>query len=125
MKIAISSTGPDLDSQVDPRFGRCRYFLIIDRETREFEAVQNPHVLTMGGAGIQSAQLVANKGAEVILTGNCGPNAFQTLSAVGVKVIVGIAGTVREAIERYKRGDLQPATQPSVASGCGPNSGSR
>ncbi len=125
MKIAVSSTGPDLDSQVDPRFGRCRYFIIIDRETREFEAVQNPHVLTMGGAGIQSAQLVANKGAEVILTGNCGPNAFQTLSAVGVKVIVGIAGTVREAIERYKKGGLRPATQPSVASGRGPNSGSR
>ena len=117
MKIAVSSTGPDLDSQVDPRFGRCRYFIIIDRETMEFEAVRNPNVMTMGGAGIQSAQLVANKGAEVILTGNCGPNAFQTLSAAGITVIVGVPGTVREAIERYKRGEFRPATQPSVAAG--------
>jgi predicted Fe-Mo cluster-binding NifX family protein len=117
MKIAVSSTGPDLDSEIDPRFGRCRYFIIIDQETMKFEAVQNPHVLTTGGAGIQSAQLVANKGAEVILAGNCGPNAFQTLSAAGIKVIVGALGTVREAIERYKRGELQPATQPSVAGG--------
>lgn len=123
MKIVVSSTGPGLDSQVDPRFGRCAYFIIVDAETMDFEAIENPNVMAMGGAGIQSAQLVANKGAEVVLTGNCGPNAFQTFSAAGVKVVVGVVGTVRDAVERFKRGELQPTMQPSVASHFGVGQG--
>lgn len=122
MKVGVSSTGPSLDSQVDPRFGRCDYFILVETETMDFEAVENPSVMAMGGAGIQSAQLLANKGAEVILTGNCGPNAFQTFSAAGVKIIVGVVGTVKDAVERLKRGELQPTAQPNVAShfGTGP-----
>jgi predicted Fe-Mo cluster-binding NifX family protein len=123
VKVAISSTGPSLDSQVDPRFGRCPYFIIVEADTMDFEAVENPNVMAMGGAGIQSAQLVANKGAEVVLTGNCGPNAFQTFSAAGVKIVVGVVGTVKDAVERFKRGELQTTTQPSVASHFGMGQG--
>ncbi len=123
MKVAVSSDAAGLDSQVDPRFGRCPYFIIVDTETMDFEAVENPNVMAMGGAGIQSAQLIANKGAEVVLTGNCGPNAFQTFSAAGVKIIVGVAGTVRDAVERFKRGELQATTQPNVSSHFGMGQG--
>ena len=123
MKAAVSSAGPSLDSQVDPRFGRCPYFIIVDADTMDFEAIENPNVMAMGGAGIQSAQFIANKGAEVVLTGNCGPNAFQTLSAAGVRVVVGVMGTVKDAVERFKRGELQPTMQPSVASHLGTGQG--
>ena len=116
MKIAISSTGQDLTSQIDPRFGRSPYFIFIDPETMQFEAIENPNVNAMGGAGIQTAQLIANKGVEVVLTGSCGPNAFQTLQAAGVKVIVGVVGTINEAIEKYKSGGLKPTTGPNVGS---------
>jgi len=116
MKIAITSTGPDLNANVDPRFGRTPYFLIVDPETMQFEAIENPNVNAMGGAGIQSAQLVANKGAEAVLTGSCGPNAFQTLQAAGVKVITGVVGTVTEAIQRYKSGEFKLTSGPNVAS---------
>lgn len=75
MKIAISATGPSLDAEVDPRFGRCQYFLIIDPDTMEFEAIDNTNKMASGGAGIASAQAVAQKGVQVVLTGNCGPNA--------------------------------------------------
>ena len=114
MKIAVSSTGQGLDAEVDPRFGRCQYFVIVDGDTMAFEAFENPNVMASGGAGIQSAQLVADKGAEVVLTGNCGPNAFQTLQAAGVSICVGIAGTVGQAVEQYKRGESTPVSGPSV-----------
>jgi predicted Fe-Mo cluster-binding NifX family protein len=114
MKVAVSATGTDLNAQVDPRFGRCAYFIIVDTDTMAFEAIQNPYITAGGGAGIQSAQLVANKGAQAVLTGNCGPNAFQTLSAAGVQVITGVSGTVGEAVERYKSGQFQPTAQANV-----------
>lgn len=114
MKIAVSSTGQDLNASVDARFGRCQYFIIIDSETMQFEAIANPSITAMHGAGIQTSQLIASKGATVVLTGNCGPNAFQTLSAAGIEVIVGVTGTVKDAIEKYKKGELQPSSQASV-----------
>ncbi|MEW6374514.1 MAG: NifB/NifX family molybdenum-iron cluster-binding protein [Thermodesulfobacteriota bacterium] len=116
MRIAVSSTGKDLSSRIDPRFGRSPFFLIIDTETMEFEVIENPNVDSPGGAGIETAQLIANRGAEAVITGSCGPNAFQTLQAAGVKVIVGIEGTVREAVERFKSDQFQSATQPNVQS---------
>lgn len=124
MKVAVTSTGPDLDSSVDPRFGRCAYFLFVNPDNMEFEAVENPNVSAMGGAGIQSAQFVANKGAELVLTGSCGPNAFQTFEAAGVKVIVGVKGSVKDAMQRFKSGELQPAPGPNAPShfGVGPGS---
>ncbi len=123
MKIAVSSTGTDLDAQIDPRFGRCQYFVIVDSETMKFDAVENPNVMASGGAGIQSAQLVADKGAEVVLTGNCGPNAFQTLQAAGIPVCVGVAGTVGQVVEQYKNGEFTPVAGPSVSDKFGVSGG--
>lgn len=122
-KVAVSSIGQKLTSQVEPRFGRSPYFILIDLETNEYEAIENPNVNAMGGAGIQTAQLVANNGIEVVLTGSCGPNAYQTLQAAGVKVVTGVSGTVSEAIERYKSGHYKPTSGPNVASHSGMGSG--
>ena len=119
MKIAVSATDPELSSQVDPRFGRCAYFLFVDSETMQFEAAENPNVISSSGAGIQSAQLVAKKGANVLLTGSCGPNAFQTLQSAGVKVIVGVTGTVKDAVQQFTSGKLQHTDQPNVSSHSG------
>jgi predicted Fe-Mo cluster-binding NifX family protein len=117
MKICVTSQGNSLDSQVDPRFGRCQYFVFIEPETLKFEAVANPYIQAGGGAGIQSAQFVANKQTETVLTGNVGPNAFSTLQAGGVKIIVGVTGIVRDAVEKYKKGELNSqAIGPSVGS---------
>ncbi len=116
MKICVTSQGDNLDSQVDPRFGRCQYFIIVDTETLEFEAIQNSGINAMGGAGIQSAQLVAEKQVKVVLTGNVGPNAFQTLQSAGIDVITGVSGTVKEAVEKYKKAEFKPTEGPSVSS---------
>lgn len=104
MKIAVSASSTELESPVDPRFGRCPYYLIVDPETMGFEAVKNPHAAASGGAGIQAAQLIAQKNVEAVLTGSCGPNAFQTLKTAGVKVVVGVTGTASEAVRRYAAG---------------------
>ena len=119
MKIAVSASDPELSSPVDPRFGRCAYFLFVDSETMQFEAAENPNVASSSGAGIQSAQLVAKKGANVLLTGSCGPNAFQTLQAAGVEVVVGVTGTVQDAVQQFKSGKLQHTAQPNVSSHSG------
>lgn len=123
MKIAVTASTPELSSPVDPRFGRCAYFLFVDSETMQFEAVENTNVAAASGAGIQSAQLVANQGANVLLTGSCGPNAFQTLQAAGVEVIVGVTGTIQEAVQQYKTGKFQPTAQPNVPSHFGIGTG--
>ena len=115
-KIAVTSTGPTLDDTVEPRFGRCAYFLIIDPESLDFVPLQNPNIALGGGAGPQSAQLMANKGVSVVLTGNCGPNAFQTFGAAGIQVITGVTGQVRKAVERFNAGELSPTSGPSVQS---------
>ena len=114
MKICITSQGDNLDAQVDPRFGRCQYFILVDSESLEFEAVVNPNMDAMGGAGIQSGQLIADKNIKVVLTGNVGPNAFQTLQSAGVDVITGATGTVKESVEKYKSSELKPTEKPSV-----------
>ena len=114
MRIAVSAGGPSLDAEVDPRFGRCRYFIIVDPENIEFEVVENSGALAGGGAGIATAQMIADKGIEAILTGNCGPNAFQVLSAAGIKVITGVSGKVGDTVQGYKAGSLQPVSQPNV-----------
>jgi len=114
MKLAVSSTGRGMESAVDPRFGRCSYFVIVDTETMEYEAVPNLSVGAAHGAGIQAAQLVASKGVEAVLTGNMGPNAFSALSAAGVQVVTGAGGTVRDTLERFKRGELRASSGPTV-----------
>lgn len=116
MKICITAQGNNLEAQVDPRFGRCQYFLIVDPDTLEFEAIENPNIEAMGGAGIQSGQFMASKEVKAVLTGNVGPNAFNTLKAAGMDVISGVVGTVKEAVEKYKKGELKPTGGPSVGS---------
>ena len=122
MKIAVTAAGATLESPLDPRFGRCPYFLIVETDDLSFEAVGNPNVSRDSGAGIQAAQLVADKGARFVVTGNCGPNAYQTLSAAGLGVIAGCSGTVRDVVENFKAGRYSAAKQPNVAShfGAGP-----
>ena len=116
MKIAITSVGPALDSQVDPRFGRAAYFVLVDKETLEFTAVENAGAAAGGGAGVSAAKAVIDAGAEAVLTGNCGPNAERALRAADVKLFTGVAGTVAEAVEQYKAGKLVEAAGPSVPS---------
>lgn len=116
MKICVTAQGDTLDGQVDPRFGRCQFFIFTDTETKEFEAVKNPNIESMGGAGIQSGQFVAEKEAKAVLTGNVGPNAFETLKAAGIDVITGVSGTVQECIDKYKKGELKPIQAPTVGS---------
>jgi predicted Fe-Mo cluster-binding NifX family protein len=114
MKLCISSTKNDLEASVDPRFGRCQYFLFVNTETMNFEAAGNPAFIAGGGAGIQAAQLVVNKGADVVITGNVGPNAFQALQAGGVKIITGAQGPVKNVIASFKEGEFEYAGAPSV-----------
>ncbi|MGQ9631281.1 MAG: NifB/NifX family molybdenum-iron cluster-binding protein [bacterium] len=114
MKVAVTAMGGDLDSAIDPRFGRCQYFIIVDTDTLEFKAIPNPNISATGGAGIQSGQLIANEGAEAVITGQVGPNAFQTLSAMGIGIVAGASGTVRSAIEQFKSGALRPTAGPTV-----------
>ncbi|MEM3055937.1 MAG: NifB/NifX family molybdenum-iron cluster-binding protein [Candidatus Bathyarchaeia archaeon] len=115
MKICISVDSGSLEANVDPRFGRCPYFLIVELEDMGFEAIGNPALAAAGGAGIQAAQVLKERGVEVVITGNVGPNAFQALSAAGIRVITGVYGTVREAIERYRRGELMEVGAPTVS----------
>ena len=117
MKICVTASADGLDAQLDPRFGRCPYFVIVESETMKFETVANTASGAMGGAGIQAAQTVASKGVEVLITGNVGPNAFQALSAAGIKIVTGAVGTVREAVERYKRGELKGETSAPTVRG--------
>jgi len=114
MKIAITSTGKTLDSQVDQRFGRAAYFIVVETETMGFSVLENESVAAAGGAGITSAKAVIDAGAEAVLTGNCGPNAQRTLSAAAVKLYTGATGTIEEAIELFKNGKLTEATSPNV-----------
>ena len=125
MKIAVSSSGKSLDARIDPRFGRCSDFIIIDTEDMSYEAFGNENAALGGGAGIQSAQFVASKGVGALITGYCGPNAVQTLTAAGIKSYVGQNGTVREAVESYKNGKLTPATEANAPSHAGMGGGGR
>jgi predicted Fe-Mo cluster-binding NifX family protein len=121
MRVAISSSGPDLDAEVDPRFGRCRCFVMVDPTSEAFEVLDNQAAMMSGGAGIQAAQMVANSGVAAVITGNVGPNAAETLAAAGMKTYLGVSGTVREALQQYKSGQLQKTSGSTVESHFGTN----
>jgi predicted Fe-Mo cluster-binding NifX family protein len=124
MKICITSSGEGLDSKVDPRFGRCNYFVIYDPETVYVESVSNASVAASGGAGIKAAETIANAGVNVLLTGNVGPNAFSIFSEVGIEVRVGVKGTVREAVKQYEAGELESISSPNSVPHSGLKKGS-
>lgn len=114
MKICLTSTTNNIEGQLDPRFGRCAYLLIIDTETLQFEAIPNTAAIAGGGAGIQATQTIANKGAKALLTGNVGPNAFRALSAAGIEIYIDATGTIREVLEKFKAGQLTKANAATV-----------
>ncbi|MBA7527802.1 hypothetical protein ES705_19981 [subsurface metagenome] len=107
MKIAVSATGDSMSAQVSEQFGRCAYFLIVDSETMEFEPITNPGMGMMGGAGPEAAKQIANRGANVVLTGSVGPNAKAALDSAGINIVTGISGTktVKEAVQDYIKGE--------------------
>lgn len=115
MKIAITAQGTDLASLVDPRFGRAQVLIIYDLETDEFQVVSNSQNLNAAqGAGIQSARNVAEQGVECVLTGHCGPKAFHALTSAGIQVVVGVEGSVREAVDKFRSGALKPTGAADV-----------
>ena len=114
MKIAVSSSGDNLEARLDPRFGRCGYFLIIEMDNMEFEVFPNKNAMLGGGAGIQSAQFVASKGAQAVITGRCGPNAVQTLNAAGIKLYTGQGGSIKDVVKRLKQGQMRPVTEANA-----------
>jgi predicted Fe-Mo cluster-binding NifX family protein len=115
MKVVVCSIGDKLDSPVDPRFGRCANFVVVNTETLETTAIPNPGVRAAQGAGIQAAQVVASLGAEAVIAGNYGPNAYHALSAGRLRVYTGAVGTVRQAAGQLTSGALQEVGAPTVA----------
>jgi len=114
MKVAVSASGADLNSQVDPRFGRCAYFLIVETDDMSYEALNNASMSLGGGAGIASAQAVASKGVKAVITGNCGPNAVNTLAAAGIQLYVGQSGSVQQAVENFRNNQLSATSEANV-----------
>ncbi|WP_440951961.1 NifB/NifX family molybdenum-iron cluster-binding protein [Methanococcoides sp. FTZ1] len=114
MKICVTAAGECIDAEMDTRFGRCPYFVIVDSETMDLNAIKNPAASTSGGAGIQAAQSIADKEINVLLTGKVGPNAFPILSAAGIKVMAGASGSVADAVKQYKEGLLQETSAPTA-----------
>lgn len=114
MKVAISSSGTTLESNVDQRFGRCPYYIIYDTESGNFEAVENKSSQSGGGAGIQAAQSIAEMKAEALVTGNVGPNAFRVLSAASIKIYSGATGSIKDAVEKFKKGEYEETSAPDV-----------
>ena len=111
-KICVTSSGPSLDSMVDPRFGRCAYFIVADSESYDFEAIPNDAAMASGGAGIRAAQTVTSKDVDAVLTGSVGPNAFPALQDAGIRILSGVSGTVKSAIENYNNNGFQELTTP-------------
>ncbi|MBD3234847.1 MAG: dinitrogenase iron-molybdenum cofactor biosynthesis protein [candidate division Zixibacteria bacterium] len=117
MLIAVTAKSADPNSEVEPRFGRAPYFQIIDTESDEIKVVENSeNVNAMQGAGIQAAESLANTNADVLLTGHCGPKAFHTLKTAGIRIVVGVDGAVKEAVERFKNNEYEYAASPDVES---------
>jgi len=123
MKVAVSSTGGSLDSALDPRFGRCSVFLIVDTETMKHQAVSNSSIGAAHGAGIGAAQAVAQLGVKAVITGQVGPNAHMALSQAGITVYTGASGTVKTAVEQFKSGTLRMAASPTVGGHFGQGGG--
>ena len=116
MKIAVTAKNKGLDSEIDPRFGRCPYFVIVDSETMEHEDMDNESASASGGTGPQAASAISRAGVNVLITGNVGPNAFSALKAAEITVITGSTGSVREMVEKYKSGSFETTNAPTAQS---------
>jgi predicted Fe-Mo cluster-binding NifX family protein len=119
MRIAVSAQGDTLEASASPVFGRCPTYIFVDSETMEFEAVPNEAMNLGGGAGIRAAQFVVNRGAQAVLTGNLGPNAYDVLQAAGVPGYLVPEGTVRQAVEAFRAGQLQSMAAANVVAHAG------
>ena len=115
MKIAITAQDKELSSEIDLRFGRAKWIIVVDSETGDFAAYDNVvNLNAVQGAGIQTGQNIANLGVEAVITGNVGPNAFKTLNTAGVKIFLAEKQTVQEAIDSFKEGKLKEVEQANV-----------
>jgi len=119
MKIVVTSTGGDLDAPASPVFGRCPYYVFVDPDTWQFQAVENPAMSAPGGAGIQAAQFVIEQGAQAVLTGHVGPNAYNIFRSAGTPVYLTSGGTVRQAAEAFAAGRLPSAADATVQAHAG------
>ncbi|MBU0492869.1 MAG: dinitrogenase iron-molybdenum cofactor biosynthesis protein [Chloroflexi bacterium] len=119
MQIIITSTGANLDAPISPVFGRCPMYILVDTETLAFEAQPNPAIGASGGAGIQAAQYVIEQGAQAVLTGNVGPNAFDVFQAADIPIYLVREGTVRQAVAAFNAGQLASSAQANVAAHAG------
>ncbi|MCS3924679.1 NifB/NifX family molybdenum-iron cluster-binding protein [Methanosalsum natronophilum] len=128
MKICVTSTEGSLNAITDRGFGRCNYFVIVDFDTMEFESIKNPAVSTTGGTGVKAAKSILDKGINVLITGNIGPNAFKIVTGAGIEVFSDIDDTVLETIEEFKKKKASPVTSPTNSAisgtrGCGKGRG--
>ncbi|MGQ9458209.1 MAG: NifB/NifX family molybdenum-iron cluster-binding protein [Anaerolineae bacterium] len=114
MYVAVSADGEGLDAPASPVFGRCPYYVFVDTETWTARTIPNPAAGAGGGAGIQAAQRVVQEGVQAVISGNVGPNAFQVFQAAGVPVYSSPGGTVRQAVEALKRGELRTLGQATA-----------
>ena len=119
MRIAVTANGVDLGAAASPVFGRCPTYILVDTETMQYEAIVNPAVSAGGGAGVQAAQFVVERGAQAVVTGNVGPNAFGVFQAAGIPVYLFKEGTVRQAIEAYSGGQLSSTSGATVSAHAG------
>jgi predicted Fe-Mo cluster-binding NifX family protein len=123
MRIVITANGADLDAPTSPVFGRCPAYVFVDTESMQFEAVENPALGAASGAGIQAAQFVIERGAQAVVTGNVGPNAFNVFQSAGMPIYLFGGGTVREAAEAFRVGELQSIADANVQAGMGMGGG--
>jgi predicted Fe-Mo cluster-binding NifX family protein len=115
MKIAVTAKGKEISSEIDLRFGRAKWIIVVDSQTGDFQAHDNVvNLNAVQGAGIQTGQNVANLSVEAVITGNVGPNAFKTLNAAGVTIFLAEEQTVQNAIDSFKEGKLKEVNQANV-----------
>ncbi len=114
MKVAVTSKGKDLGSPVDPRFGRCPYFVVVDTETMTTEGIENPGALAGAGAGVAAAQLIADAGADAVISNLVGPHAFAALKQGGIAIYAGAAGNVKSVVEMLKKDELGRLEEPNA-----------
>jgi predicted Fe-Mo cluster-binding NifX family protein len=115
MKIAVTSTGKDLSSDIDTRFGRAAYFIMVNPDTMDWDVLENKQHLNLPqGAGIQAGKTIVESKANILITGNCGPKAFKVLHSAGIRIAMGAKGRVIDAVLQYKNGELEYAKEANA-----------